>query len=94
MEENEKRRKHQIVQNTSPTAKLMDPIIELSQEQACNSIIKLPRLQFLPQLQTDYVLFQRVSVLQLVNNQTNCISSSSEVFIEEMRRWKSFRIEV
>ena len=70
------------IQNTSPTAKLMDPMIEPSQEQACNNIIKLPRLQFLPQIRTDYVLFQRVSVLQLVRNQPTCISSSSEVFIE------------
>ena len=69
MEQNENRRKHQTVQNTSPTAKLMDPMIEPSQEKACFNIIKLPRLQFLPQLQTDYVLFQRVSILQLVNNQ-------------------------
>ena len=57
MEQNENMRKHKTVQNTSPTAKLMDPVIEPSQEQACNNIIRLPRLQFLPQLQIDYVLF-------------------------------------
>ena len=69
MEQNENRRKHQTIHNTSPTAKLMDPMIEPSQEQACLNIIKLPRLQFILQLQTNYVLFQRVSVLQLVTNQ-------------------------
>ena len=69
MKHNENRKKNQTVQNTSPTTKLRDPMIEPSQEQACQNIIKLPRLQFLLQLQTDYVLFQRFSVLQLVINQ-------------------------
>ena len=40
MEHNENRGKHKTVQNTSPTAKLMDPMIDPSQEKSCNNIIK------------------------------------------------------
>ena len=84
MEHNENRGKHKTVQNTSPTAKLMDPMIEPSQEQACNNIIKIPRLQFLLQLQWTMYLFQRVSVLKLVIKQQPTLRSSSlEVYIEE-----------
>ena len=68
MEQNENRGKHKTVQNTSPTAKLMDPMIEPSQEQACNNIIKASKTSICSSTSTDYVLFQRVSVLQLVIN--------------------------
>ena len=74
MEHNENRGKHKIVQNTSPTAKLMDPMIEPSQSQACNNIIRAPRLQFVLQLQQTMYLFQRVSVLQLVIKQQPTIA--------------------
>ena len=69
MEHNENRGKHKTIQNTSPKAKLMDPMIEPSQEQACNNIIRASKTSISSSTSADYVLFQRVSVLQLVINQ-------------------------
>ena len=44
-----------MVQNTSPTAKLMDPMIEPSQEQACDNIIKTSKTSICSSTSTDYV---------------------------------------
>ena len=69
MEQNENRRKHKTIHNTSPTSKLMDPMIEPSQKQACNNIIRASKTSISSSTSPYYVLFQKVSVLQLVINQ-------------------------
>ena len=69
MEQNENKGKHKTIQNTSPTARLMDPMIEPSQEYAWNNIIRASKTSISSSTSIDYVLFQRVSVLQVVINQ-------------------------
>ena len=59
MEHNENRGKHKKFQNTSPTAKLMDPMIEPSQEQACNNIIKVSKTSICSSTSTDYVFISK-----------------------------------
>ena len=47
--------KHKTVQNTSPIAKLIDPMMEPSQERACNNIIQTSKTPFSSSTSTDYV---------------------------------------
>ena len=67
MEQNENRGKHLIVQNTSPTTKLMDPMIEPSQEQACNNIIRASKTSISSSTSTDYVFILESSSITTGN---------------------------
>ena len=83
MEQNENMRTHQTVQNTTPTAKLMDPMIEPSQEQACNNIIKAFKTSICSSTSMDYVFISKsFSITTCDQTTTNNFSSSTEVFIE------------
>ena len=83
MEHNENRGKHKIVQNTSPTAKLMDPMIEPSQEQACNNIIKVSKTSVSSSTSTDYVFISESFNITIGDQTTtNRFLSSTKVFIE------------
>ena len=84
MEHNENRGKHKTVQNTSPTAKLMDPMIEPSQEQACNNIIKVSKTSVSSSTSMDYVFISESFIITTGDQTTsNRFSFSTEVFIEE-----------
>ena len=81
--------KHKTVQNTSPTAKLMDPMIDPSQEQACNNIIKISKTSICSSTSQDYVLisesFNITAYDQTITNQQPFIFYKS--IYRRMRRW-------
>ena len=85
MEHNENRGKHKTVQNTSPTAKLMDPMIEPSQGKICNNIIRASKTSISSSTSTDYVFISKSFSITTCNQQqpTKNFSSSTEVFTEE-----------
>jgi len=61
----------------------MDPMIEPSQEQACNNIIKISKTSICSSTSTDYVFTSKsFSITTCDQTTTNSFSSSTEVFIE------------
>ena len=84
MEHNGNREKHVTVQNTSPTAKLMNPVIEPSQEQTCNNIIKTSKTSICSSNSKDYVLIsESFNITACDQQQPTPHSSSVVVYIEE-----------
>ena len=70
--------KHKTVQNTSPTTKLMNPMIETSQEQTCNNIIKISKTSICSSTSKDYVLISESFNITACDQQQQTAHSSSE----------------
>ena len=83
MEHYGNREKYITVQNTSPTAKLMNPMIEPSQEQTCNNLIKTSKTSICSSTSKDYVLIsESFNITACDQQQPAPHSSSEEVYIE------------